>query len=827
MDDDNKKLALLEEIAKMYYEQGKTAAEIARMKSVSPEEILLWLEEARREDIVHTIVRKPLITNSSLADRLIERFKLKDARILSRENRSYAETIEDIGVLGAQYFQKEITPTSIIGISWGSALYHLINAIHPVCLPNAEVVQLIGASGNENNPTDGPILAQLLANRLGCKCRYLYAPLLVANEKGREALLEEKSIWETLHRAENAEIALVGIGTTDPEFNSLLRAGYFNLKTLEDIIASGAVGDVCAQHFNANGEWLDIEINRRIIGVSPYVLRSIPMVIGVAAGPKKVTSILAALRGQYVNVLITDDETAQAILEQDIRGMAKPVPVLKAKEKTPTVSLKGIWKVFDGVAVLKGVDIDLYPGEIHALVGGNGSGKSTLMKILSGVYSADAGLMTIDNSPILIHNPAEGHKKGIYYVPQEPKIFPHLSVWENLTIGTEFTYNQVKEKVDWLIDLLHFEGNINEPAGTLNIANQQLLEIMRGLMRDVRVLILDEPTSTLTFREVDLLFKRMQTLASQGIGIFFISHRLNEILEIADRVSVLRDGKLVLSSPKNEINSRALIRAMLPEDYQNGEGNRDSHPTIKHTNGKVLLDVVNLRGEMFDGVNLSVKEGEIVGLTGLVGAGRTELARALVGLDRNVEGEVIVDGHRIDSRRPDTCQKYGLVYVPEDRHAHGIFLERPSVETMTASILQQLRSYFLDFRKENSMGKQFIQQLRIQINNLSQVCRTLSGGNQQKIMLSKSLASKPKVIILDEPTRGIDVKARQDVYHIIQDLAQQGMGVLLISSDLEEVIQWSDRVYVMFQGKIVQELLHSECHIERIMAASFGAVGLS
>jgi deoxyribonucleoside regulator len=567
MASENQRLVYLAQVAQLYYEQGKTEAEIASQLKISPEEVNTLLEEARQQDVVTFHVRHPWQTDSALEDELTSVFKLKAARVLKRGERAYEEMLTDLGTLAAHYFQKILKNDSTIGISWGSALYQMIQAIHPAKMPDVEVVQLIGATGTENMAADGPLLAQLLANRLGSRAKYLHAPLLVSSEAGRDALLQERSIRETLARAEAVSIALVGIGTTDPSLYSLLRAGYVTEQDVERLRQSGAVGDVCAQHFNENGEWLNIDTNRRVIGIRLDTIRKVDTVIGVAGGPEKTRAILAALRGQYVNVLVTDDQTARAILAMQ-RG-EKPAYVEAPREsktaEVPLVSLKGVWKVFSGVPVLRGVDIELCPGQVHALLGGNGSGKSTLMKILSGIYQADAGAVELDGSPIDLEGPAFAHAHGIYLVPQEPKIFPHLSVMENLLVGSTLDPAETREKVQRLAESLGFEGGLNDPAGSLNIANQQILEIMRGLIRNLRVLILDEPTSTLTFREVESLFNRMRKLTSQGIGIFFISHRLNEILEISDYVSVLRDGNFVLSAPTAALTSRDLIRAMLPE----------------------------------------------------------------------------------------------------------------------------------------------------------------------------------------------------------------------------------------------------------------------
>lgn len=825
MSNENERIAFLAKIASMYYEQGETEVTIAEKLEIPIMEISKILVEAREKGVVSVAVRRPWRTNPELEQQLKEKFNLKAARVLVRENKSYEEMLEGLGILASQFLNDLLEPDSIIGISWGTALYHMIRAMRPASLPNAEVVQLIGAMGTENITTDGPMLAQLLANRLGCHCRYLHAPLIIEDERGRNALLQERTIRETLLRAEKVNIALVGIGSTNPELYSLLRAGYIDEKGLEKIRAAGAVGDICAQHYSASGEWIDFEINHRVIGISLDTLSKIETVIGVAGGEEKATTILAALRGQYVNVLITDDQAAYEILALEKNQVEeKPIEHLPPPATGALIaSLKGVWKVFNGVPVLRGVNVDLRNGEIHALLGGNGSGKSTLMKILSGVYTAEAGVIELEGSPITINGPAHAHKLGIYLVPQEPKIFPHLTVQENILLGIDANPTETIEYIKQLAEELGFDASLSTLAGSLSIANQQILEIIRGLLRNVKVLILDEPTSALTFREVDALFARMRKLVARGIGIFFISHRLNEIFEISDRISVLRDGNLVLNAPTKSVTSRDLLHAMLPEDVSEkpeaGSSER-SHKPAKL--GDVVLEVKDLDGEAFHHISFNVRAGEVVGLAGLIGAGRTELAHAIIGIDQYTNGEVIINNTNTVRRSPQLCQDLGLVYVPEDRHAHGIFLDLPFPYTITASCLQQLAAPLLSSRKEKEISQHYIEQLGIRSSGFAQIARTLSGGNQQKTVLAKILAIKPRVIILDEPTRGVDAKARQDIYNLISLLKEQGIGILLISSDLEEIAQLSDRVLVMFHGEIVEELAHSQCQIKRITAASFG-----
>ena len=493
----------------------------------------------------------------------------------------------------------------------------------------------------------------------------------------------------------------------------------------------------------------------------------------------------------------------------------------------PLLELEGVWKVFSGVPVLKGVDFDLAPGEIHALLGGNGSGKSTLMKIIAGVYTMDAGEMRLEGRPVRVDSPHAAHARGIYMVPQEPQIFPHLSLLENLGMGLNEPPEALAERVRPIMEGLEFQADLSEPAAFLSIAQQQLLEIVRGLLRDAKVLIFDEPTSALTFREAEHLFERMRRLTEKGIGIVFISHRLGEVMEVAHRVSVLRDGEMVLRRPTAELTPHDLVRAMLPE-ATDAEATRDE-PAAKGQRraGAPVLEVENLASEAFTDASFRLYPGEVLGIAGLVGSGRTELAEAIVGLDPYARGRVTVAGRPLLRRGPAEAQRAGLVYVPEDRHAHGIFLDLASLYTISASILPELGRLFLSTTRETEIGRRFVDSLNIKLRSLWQTAGTLSGGNQQKVVLAKALATRPRVVILDEPTRGIDASARRDVYRLIRALTEQGVGVLLISSELEEVVELSDRVLVMYRGRIVGELTGPEITLERVTEASFGNLGVS
>jgi AI-2 transport system ATP-binding protein len=491
------------------------------------------------------------------------------------------------------------------------------------------------------------------------------------------------------------------------------------------------------------------------------------------------------------------------------------------------VALHDIWKVFAGVPVLKGIDFELRAGEIQALLGGNGSGKSTTVKILCGAYQPTAGTIEMNGQVVQFDRPSEAHRHGIYMVPQEPHIFPHLTVEENLLLGDGIDPDGALEKARRLAKETGFEADFSSPGGFLSIANQQLVEILRGLLRDAKVLIFDEPTSALTVREVESLFQHMQRLKARGIAILFISHRLNEVLEISDRVSVLRDGSFVLSAPTATLTAGKLVEAMLPGA---AAGNAASpapsdpkaaaRPTVTRS-GTPVLEVNGLNGDMFQDVSLKVWPGEVVGLAGLVGAGRTELAEAILGLDKEVHGEVRIAGQPVNNRTPRACQERGLCYVPEDRHAHGIFLELPHPSTTSASVLGTLGRFFLWPGRERALSDRFVGEFDIRTSSRAQLSGQLSGGNQQKIVLSKTLAAEPKIIILDEPTRGIDARARLDVYRIIRDLTARGVAVLLISSELGEIVDLSDRVLVMYRGR-VEELSARKIGLDEVSAASFG-----
>ncbi len=488
----------------------------------------------------------------------------------------------------------------------------------------------------------------------------------------------------------------------------------------------------------------------------------------------------------------------------------------------PLVALRGIWKVFESVTVLRGIDFEILPGKVHALLGGNGSGKSTMVKIISGAYQPTAGTIEIGGTATTLARPSEAHAKGIYMVPQEPHIFPNLPILENLTTGLQGDPADNAARARQLAAEIGLKADFASSGGTLSIANQQLVEITRGLLRNARVLILDEPTSSLTRREVASLAAQIQRLTAQGIGILFISHRLNEVLELSDHIDVLRDGHFVLSAPSATLTTDMLVEAMLPEDF--AAPAETAAVRGAHAGEAPVLVVKNLSGQVFRDVSFEVYPGEVVGISGVVGSGRTELAEAVFGIDQDCTGEVSIAGRPAPRRSPQICQEVGLSYVPEDRHAHGIFLELPSAQTVSSGVMSLGRSRFMSTAEEVALADRFVDRLRIKVASAMQVARTLSGGNQQKIVLAKTLAPEPRAIILDEPTRGIDARARQDVYRIIRELTADGVGVVVISSEVGEIAEVSDRIMVMKRGRL-SELPAGTKSIEQISAATFDMNG--
>lgn len=490
--------------------------------------------------------------------------------------------------------------------------------------------------------------------------------------------------------------------------------------------------------------------------------------------------------------------------------------------RIPAISIKGICKSFASNVVLRGVDLEVYEGDVVALIGGNGAGKSTLMKIIMGIHQPDGGDIAIFGKRVTLSSPSAALANGIYLVPQEPMLFPNMTVEENIVLGFREKRSELHLRLIALVENLGWDLKLDRKADSLSIAEQQLVEILRGLLRDSKILILDEPTSALTFHEIESLFRIVTDLQSNGISIFYITHRLTEVFDIANRVVILRDGQITMEGPVGQFDQEMLIQGLLPPNYQRAAKKEKRCKDFSCADLRPVFEVKNLCGYGFTDISFKVFPGEILGLAGVVGAGRTEFAVAVFGKDLIKSGFVILDGEDITGRKSSVIIEKGLTYVPEDRHLNGIYSIIDVEANVTSGVLEHLNKYFIDKKKANALTDKYIENFRIKVTGRDQLVSSLSGGNQQKVVLAKALAANPKIVILDEPTRGIDAGARGDVYRIIHELKEEGVAVLLISSDIEEIVELSDRVATMYQGR-VNHTFQGDCiTVDHLMAASFG-----
>ena len=495
------------------------------------------------------------------------------------------------------------------------------------------------------------------------------------------------------------------------------------------------------------------------------------------------------------------------------------------------VALKRISKAFGGVPVLKNVSLSLKRGVIHGLIGGNGAGKSTLMKILSGVYSCDEGEMTLNGQDLKFRHPSDAHNKGIYLVPQEPKLFPYLTIKENILLGMNLAIKDPVAKIRSLMQVLGCDFTLDQIGADLTIAKQQLVELIRGLLRESSVIILDEPTSALTSREVEALFDTLRRLKNdKNICFVYITHRLGELFDIVDELTVLKNGEIVSQGPIENYTLKKVIQMMVPGMIGNGEYADTCTPVSEHSEdgpaaaeqSTCILEVHRLCGRGFFNVSLDLHCGEILGVTGVVGSGRTEFAESLAGIRKAFDGWIKLEGKIYQAANPQHSIRQGIIYLPEDRHLHGCFLEGSIKENISSSALNSLFKIFIKRKVEVDLAKSYINTLNILTAGHDNPAKFLSGGNQQKVVFGKCLAVRPKVLILDEPTRGIDANARREIYTHIHRYAKQGVSIILISSDFEEIENLSHRVFIMYQGRTVAELKRPDITLENITFASFG-----
>lgn len=489
------------------------------------------------------------------------------------------------------------------------------------------------------------------------------------------------------------------------------------------------------------------------------------------------------------------------------------------------VTMRGIGKAFGPVRVLDGVEFKIGAGEIHALMGENGAGKSTLMKILSGVYQADAGDILIDGKAAPIRNTVEAERAGIAIIHQELNLIPQLSVMENMFLGREPSRFGVvdstamrKQARKWL-DMVGAERiDPQTEAGRLSIGQQQLVEIAKALSLDARVLVMDEPTAALTHREIETLFEIMLALKARGVALVYVSHRMEEIFRICDKVSVLRDGKFVGERAVKETSFDEVVRLMVGREI----GER--FPKRAHTPGEVRFEVKDLADDgNISGISFEVRSGEVLGVAGLMGAGRSEILRTLFGVNRRTAGSVTLDGRALDVRDASGAIGAGIGFVTEDRKSQGLVLGMSVRENATLVHLDRYARFgVVNDAAERSAVADLIKQLRIRTRDAELDVKSLSGGNQQKVVFAKWLAEPPKVLLLDEPTRGVDVGGKAEIYTIINQLASQGVAIVMVSSELPEVLAMSDRILVMHQGRQNGIFAAAGATQELIMTAATG-----
>lgn len=488
----------------------------------------------------------------------------------------------------------------------------------------------------------------------------------------------------------------------------------------------------------------------------------------------------------------------------------------------PILQMKKISKTFPGVIALKSVDFNLLKGEVHALVGENGAGKSTLIKILSGAIPKSSGEIFINREPVEIINPLQAQTLGIAAIYQELMLAPTLSAAENILLGRFPKRWKIfidKKKLfttaRQLTTMLGLKLDINLPLQLLTIAQQQMIEVAKALSLKAQIIVMDEPSAVLTPHELDKLFQVIVQLKQEGVSFIYISHRLDEIFRIADRVTVLKDGELQGTQLISEITPSQIINMMVGREIKTTDAKQEAK-----LDRKVMLEVKDLQSEhVKEPLNLRLYQGEILGIAGLVGAGRSELARAIFGADKKLSGQIFIDGKSVTIHSPIDAVQLGLGLVPEDRKSQGILSDMSVTENITVTNLKKLtKAGFIKKRTERDTANDLAERLKIRLSSIQQNINSLSGGNQQKVILARWLDSNARIIIFDEPTRGIDVAAKAQIHQLMRELIQQGASVIMISSELPEILEMSDRILIMHEGKITGELKRAEATEEKIIA---------
>ncbi|MEH7298344.1 MULTISPECIES: sugar ABC transporter ATP-binding protein [Bacillus] len=489
------------------------------------------------------------------------------------------------------------------------------------------------------------------------------------------------------------------------------------------------------------------------------------------------------------------------------------------------IEMHNIHKAFGKNTVLAGVSFDLVTGEVHALMGENGAGKSTLMNLLTGLYSLDQGTIQIDGKETAFNNPKEAEQNGIAFIHQELNIWPDMTVLENLFIGKEIytklgllDTKKMKTLAQAQLDRLSVNLSLDQEAGSCSVGQKQMIEIAKALMTDAKVIIMDEPTAALTDREIEKLFQVIDSLKKEGVSIVYISHRMEEIFAICDRITIMRDGKTVDTKAIPDTNFHEVVKKMVGRELT------DRYPERTPSTGDTVLEVKQAtRKGRFQDVSFSVKAGEIVGVAGLMGAGRTEMMRSLFGLDPLDQGEIWVHGKKAVIKKPSDAVKLGIGFITEDRKDEGLMLDASIRENIGLPNLDSFSPKgLIDKKNEQDFVDLLIKRLTIKTASSEISARSLSGGNQQKVVIAKWIGIQPKVLILDEPTRGVDVGAKREIYQLMNELTDRGVAILMVSSELPEVLGMSDRVLVIHEGTISGELSKTEATQERIMTLATG-----
>ncbi|HEL0623594.1 sugar ABC transporter ATP-binding protein [Streptococcus equi subsp. zooepidemicus] len=488
------------------------------------------------------------------------------------------------------------------------------------------------------------------------------------------------------------------------------------------------------------------------------------------------------------------------------------------------IEMTAISKSFGTNKVLEKIDLVLHSGQVHALMGENGAGKSTLMNILTGLFPASSGTIVIDGVEKQFSNPQEAEAFGISFIHQEMNTWPDMTVLDNLFLGREIKgafglldQKAMKEKAKRAFDRLGISIPLDLPIGSLSVGQQQMIEIAKSLLSEVSLLVMDEPTAALTDRETESLFQMIASLKKAGVGIVYISHRMEEIFRVTDLITVMRDGIVVDTKPTAETNPAELVKKMVGRDID------DYYPAKAAELGELVFEVENLSGECFKDISFQVRRGEILGFSGLMGAGRTEVMRAIFGLDKRTAGRIRLNGQDIRVTNPVQAIRAGIGFLTEDRKEEGLILDFSIKDNMTLPSHKDFsKNGFFDDKTSRDFVQKMIDRLRIKSGRPEMVVGNLSGGNQQKVVLAKWIGIAPKVLILDEPTRGVDVGAKREIYQLMNELADRGVPIVLVSSDLPEVLGVSDRIVVMHEGRITGELSRGEATQEKVMQLATG-----